>query len=45
MTSEHINAIVFCLDCRQVFNMDEHVECLAAMERVDNQPRLEFDDE
>jgi hypothetical protein len=26
--SDHINAIVFCLDCRQVFNIGEHVVCV-----------------
>lgn len=44
--SDHINAIVYCLDCRQVFNMGEHVACTATTVQKRNHPSLwEVEDE
>lgn len=44
--SDHINAIVYCLDCRQVFNMGEHVVCAAnSMSRPHHPSLWEVEDE
>ena len=44
--SEHVNCIVFCLDCQQVFNLGEHTECVPVAERtVGDMLPLDFGDD
>jgi hypothetical protein len=45
MMQDHVNVIVWCLDCDQVFNLGEHLDCVGAVARDENQTRLEFDNE